>query len=271
MAIQWKTGLISQGPCQLEYKFTSHPGKPWMVFLHGFGQDFRAFEPMYTVLNEHFSFLSLNLFFHGESSLEGTGPLLPEDWKVLIEDLFEKLEIDKALWMAYSMGAKFTLTSYQLVPQLFSGITILAPDGVVMNPWYGFATQNAFGRFCLSASLRYIPLFRYLVILLGRIGVVRPSLGKFATGQLATRESRKLVLDVWLRFRKIWPTESIWRGHLKKDPIPVMIVLGKYDTIMSKKKFQKKREEWKEVQWLELDAGHASLVEKFASKLAKQL
>lgn len=271
LSSRWKTGLISEGPCQLEYKYRKVDGKPWMVFLHGFGQDYLAFDPVYQVLEGHFSMLAPHVFFHGESSIEGSAPLKKEDWNTLIRNLFEKLEISNAVWMAYSMGAKFTLHTYEAMPDLFTGITLLAPDGVVMNPWYGFATQSVFGRFCTRLSIQYIPLFRYLVIALSSTGLVRPSLGKFAASQLATAESRELVLNVWLRFRKIWPNERIWHSHLRSNPMPFLVVLGKYDTIISRKRFARQRADWKQVQWLDLEAGHASLVERFARQLQKQM
>ncbi len=265
--LNWKTGLISEGPCQLEYKYISHPGKPWMAFLHGFGQDYYAFHAVYPKMEAHCSFLALHLFFHGETSLEGTKPLDPEDWKRLIRSLFQRLEIDNAHWMAYSMGAKFTLLSYQEMPELFSGITLLAPDGVVMNPWYGFATKTMFGRFCTRVCLEYMPAFRFLVIVLGKLKLVRPSLGRFAASQLSTEEDRERVLDVWLRLRKMWPDEQKWRPYFNQHPIPFVLVLGKHDTIMSKSKFRTKRKEWTNIKWLDLEAGHASLVEKFAKEI----
>ena len=263
----WRTGLVSHNLCQLEYKHKSHPGLPWVVFLHGFDQDFRAFNEVYEALEGKCSFLSLHIFFHGESDIDSNIPLEPRDWKAIIEKLFSSLHIEKAHWMGFSMGGKFTLISLQLMPHLFSEVTLLAPDGIVMNPWYRFATQNFIGRFCLRLMLQYMPFLRFVFLAFSKIGLIKSSLGRFTKHQLSSPEKRELVLNVWIRFRKIWPLEKIWRQHIKDQKIPVGIVLGKYDSIITVSKFRNKRKEMKEVHWVELKAGHSNLIEKFGRTL----
>jgi len=267
----WRTGLVSHGLCQLEYKHKSHPESPWVVFLHGFGQDFKAFDAVYGALEGKCSFLSLHIFFHGESDIDSNIPLELGDWQALIEKIFSTLQIKKAHWIGFSMGSKFTLVSLQLMPHLFSEVTLLAPDGIVMNPWYRFATQNFIGRFCLRLILQYLPFLRFIVLAFSKIGLVKSSLGRFTDHQLSSPEKRELVLNVWIRFRKIWPTEKIWLQHIKDLKIPVGIVLGKYDSIITVSKFQNKREEMKEVYWVELNAGHSNLTEKFARTLKQRI
>jgi pimeloyl-ACP methyl ester carboxylesterase len=238
-----------------------------VVFLHGFGQDFQAFNEVYETLEGKCSFLSLHIFFHGESDIDLNGPLELADWLGIIEKLFDSLEIKKAHWMGFSMGGKFCLVSLQVMPQLFSELTLLAPDGVVMNPWYGFATQNFIGRFCLRLLLRYLPFLRFLVVVFSKMGLVKSSLGRFTEHQLSTAEKRELVLNVWIRFRKIWPVETLWRRNIKDLKIPVGIVLGKHDSIITVSKFRQKKKELTEVHWVELNAGHSNLIEKFAKTL----
>jgi len=267
----WKTGLISHNLCQLEYKFKNHPGKPWVVFLHGFAQNYEAFNDVYSALESNFSFLSLHIFFHGESDIDSDKPLESEDWKILIEKLFQTLQIQKAHWMGFSMGGKFTLLSLEKMPELFSEVTLLAPDGIVMNPWYKMATQSLPGRFCLWVFLKYMPFIRFLVLIFSKAGIIKSSLGRFTESQLSTPEKRELVLNVWIRFRKIWPAEKKWRENAKTNNIPIGIILGKYDSIISVKKFKAKRKELSEVHWVELNAGHSNLIERFAKTLVTNL
>lgn len=263
----WKTGRIYLEPCQLEYKVQDHPGLPWMVFLHGFGQDYRAFDEVYKAMEGHFSFLSIHVFFHGESILEGNDPLRPSEWIAVLEALFAKLDIQNARWMAYSMGAKFALVTYQYKPEWFESLILLAPDGIVMSPWYQFAARTVPGRLVLKICLKWMPFFHLLVHFFTNIGLIRSGIGRFASHQLSHPEGRELVLNVWLRFRRIWPKEEVWIKHFRSRPIPFMIALGKYDSIIAKSNFVEKRQNWKGVTWAEFDAGHASLVDRFASKM----
>jgi pimeloyl-ACP methyl ester carboxylesterase len=266
----WKTGRISSSNCQLEYKYQMVEDKPWMVFLHGFGQDFRAFESMYAALENEFSFLAPNLFFHGESIMEGEKPLNPEEWLGLVDQIFQNLGISSAQWLGFSMGGKFLLLTYQYRPEYFSGIVLLAPDGIAMNPWYRFAARTVFGRVLLRFCFRFMPFLHVLIRFFSNIGLLKASVAKFAASQLTHSEGRELVKDTWLRFRNIWPNEAIWMQEFKKRPIPFLIGLGKYDSIIPKRVFATRRMNWEGIKWAEFEAGHTSLIERFASKMRKE-
>lgn len=261
----WKTGYFSFAHCQLEYTFQHHPGKPWMVFLHGFGQNFRAFDSIYEKEEGQYSFLAFHIFFHGDSQIEEDHLLSMGDWAFMVSEVFKKLEIEKAHWLGFSMGAKFTLSAFQFQPDLFERITLLAPDGLVMNPWYRFATQTFIGRFFLIILLQYLPAIRFLVLLLSKTGFLAKSLGRFVESQLNSPSKRKQVLNTWLKFRKIWPEASIWHPFMTEREIPVLVVLGQRDTVIPKSKFNRFRKNFPGIQWQEIPAGHGSLVEKWAA------
>lgn len=266
----WQTGFIEYGPCRLEYKTLEKLNRPWMVFIHGYGQDFRSFSPVYEVLGNKYSFLSLHIFYHGESTIKGSSPLKPSDWKKVVELLFEKLEIEQAYWMGFSMGAKFLLKAYELVPSLFSGISILAPDGLVINPWYKFATGTFQGRFLLRFLIRAFPVFRIFVKVLVKLGLLRASMGRFTMSELAYDEGRNRVLRTWLGFRNLWPDIKILRSNTIENPIPILLVLGKYDGIIPYKRFSKIGKKLPMADWLILDTGHGGLPAKFADYLTKK-
>jgi pimeloyl-ACP methyl ester carboxylesterase len=265
----WKTGRISSPIGQLEYKYQVAENKPWMVFLHGFGQDFRAFDAMYAALENEFSLLAPHIFFHGESIMEGEKPLKPEEWIGLIDQIFRQLQIPSAQWMGFSMGGKFLLTTYQHRPELFSGIVLLAPDGIAMNPWYRFAARTLPGRVVLRFCIRFMPFLYLIIRFLSHIGLLKASVAKFAASQLTSPEGREMVKDTWLRFRNIWPDEVQWMAAYKRNPIPFLIGLGKYDSIIPKRVFATRRMRWDGIAWAEFEAGHTSLVDRFASKLRK--
>ncbi len=260
----WRTGLITHGRCQLEYKVLDHPGKPWVVFLHGFGQNYRAFEPVYEKWEGCYSFLALHIFFHGESQLDGKQPLQMKEWAELVKALLSKMGIEKAHWLGYSMGAKFTLAAFQLFPQGFLSITLLAPDGLVMNNWYRLATRSVWGRLVLKILLQYLPFLRHIVLLPGKAGILPKSLGRFAESQLHTRESRRQVLNTWLNFRAIWPDANIWHRNLPEEKGWLRVITGHRDAIIPTNKFRHFRQRYPGIDWQEIKSGHGSIIEKWA-------
>lgn len=197
---------------------------------------------------------------------EGKAPLQMEEWKAVMHHLFQKLGIEKVKVIGFSMGCKFSLTLAQLLPDHITSLTLIAPDGMVQNPWYRFATQSVFGRFTLRATVSWLPFLRFLTLFFARTGLIRASLGRFVEHQMNTKEKRDQVLNVWLRFRHIWPHWNILPGILSWRQIPVTILLGKFDTIIPVSKFNPKRAEWAGFEWRLLEAGHANLVQKVAEQ-----
>ena len=83
---------------------------------------------------------------------------------------------------------------------------------------------------------------------------------------MGTKERRNRVLNVWLRFRKIWPDWKILPGVLAQNRIPVRIILGKFDTIISPKRFERRPPEWDGFVWTIAKAGHGNLVTEAAKE-----
>ena len=263
----WKSGFSRSGPLLLEYKMQQRAGKPWALFLHGFGQDYHCFDSLYPPLSADFSFLAMHLPFHGESLLEGNDVLTKQEWCSLFEQLFQELKIENVQAFGFSMGAKFLLSALEMKPEFFNSITLLAPDGISMNPWYRFATTTFAGRVVLRFGLSLFPLFKGLIILLTRLKIIRPALSRFAIAELHSPAGRERVLSVWLRFRKLWPEVQVWTRHCRSLEIPVRIVLGRYDGILPLHRYQKMKNENPWINWEVLNCGHAGLIDQYAAGL----
>lgn len=267
----FRTLRISFGRCSLEYMIQKdHPGLPWMVFFHGFGQDSRAFETLFPVFQQSYNLISIHLYYHGESWVEGKNPLKKEEWLENIRLLLEREQVPSATFLAYSMGAKFALVAASELPEKVEQLILLAPDGLVMNPWYRFAAKTRVGRTILSVSTFWMPVLQPLFLLISKLGLVKQSLARFAMQQMATREQRKQVVRVWLMFRNIWPDNQKMTKLLSSGKLSVRLVLGKHDAIIRVKTLEPVRKKWPQIEWLILDCGHASLVEKLAKSLTNK-
>jgi pimeloyl-ACP methyl ester carboxylesterase len=258
----WKTEFLRSGSLLLEYKILVNEGKPWMLCIHGYGQDFHCFDPVYNRWSTDFSFAALHLPFHGESHLEGE-KISMQHWARSIYKLFQKEGIDAAHGLAFSMGARFLLCAATEKPELFKSLTLLAPDGVVMNPWYHFATGSSFGRLLLRTGLLLFPFLALLIRILEKIRVLRPGLAKFSLSVLQTRKERARLLSAWIGFRLLWPEWHKLRSRIQ-GLVPSRIILAKFDSMIPVKYFGKlrKSEDW--LEWQVLNTGHSGLIEKYA-------
>lgn len=267
----FRTLRISEGRCQLEYCLKkSHPESPWMVFFHGFGQDSRAFDDLFAIYSDSHNLLSVHIFYHGESWVEGKNPLRQEEWIACLARLFEKEEMAVSDFWAYSMGAKFALVAALALPERIGNLFLLAPDGMVMNPWYRFAAQTFLGRILLKLAANWMPALRPIFWLFSKIGLVKPPLARFALLQMATKDQRKQVLRVWLMFRLIWPDANRFRDLVAEKKLKVRLILGKHDSIIKPSSFKKFKNQIPLLEWVVLDCGHSSLIEKLAKLLKKE-
>lgn len=260
----WKTGFIRSGPVLLEYKFQARPGKPWLLFLHGYGQDYSAFQSVYDASGIDYSLVAIHLPHHGDSRLEEHVVLAKEDWALCIEELLGRLETGPVRAIAFSMGAKFLLAAAQIKPALFNELILLAPDGLVMNPWYRLATGTNAGRVLLRLSLHLFPVFKWIIALFVKLGLVRPALMRFAIAELSTREGRSRVLDVWLQFRKLWPARELILRQCREKNVTVLVYLGLFDGILPVSRYAEIRKMAAWMRWEILHTGHAGLINEFA-------
>lgn len=258
----WRTGFARSGPLLLEYKFREAEGKPWLLFLHGYGQDFSAFRPIYEKMHADFSLLAIHLPFHGESQLE-SGVLKLDDWLLAFHAIIQKEKIPRVHAIAFSMGARFLMTAAIRYPSCFSRIFLLAPDGLVKNFWYNLATGSASGRWLFRIFLKGFFLFRGFIRLLSFLKFIRPGLARFALSELHSPEGRNRLAAVWPGFRLIWPDLS----EMQKagGQITVQVVLGKYDRIIPPLQFELLRKSGVFRNWLVLESGHSGLIAAFAA------
>lgn len=272
MAGEWRAETVRLGRCRLRCHVRHQPGKPWMVFFHGFGQDYKAFEPLYAEAGKTHSLLAPDLFFHGESGLDNPEePLQPAEWLAILDELWNRFGPGRAHWVAYSMGAKLALAAYQERPGYAASVTLLAPDGIDLNPWYRAATQTGAGRLVLRFFLRVYPALGLLVLVLKAFRLIKPGLLLFAETSLRSPGARDQVRRVWLGFRLLWPREDCWLKNLKEQPVPFTIFLGKKDSVMPPSRFAPYRRRWPaNIRWVELSSGHARLTQRAAEVWKKE-
>jgi len=263
MEVAWRTGFVRSGPLLLEYKIRPSAQKPWLLFLHGFGQDYASFFPFAERKVDRYAMLVLHLPFHGESQLEAE-VLLPDDWCIAFQAILLKEKISSVYGIGFSMGARFLMTAAIRLPEVFRGIALLAPDGLQMNFWYSLATGSAAGRQVFRILITCFPVLRGFIRLLNLLKIIRPGYARFALSELREPVGRARLLASWSGFRRIWPDFIEFQNAAEK--IPVCIVLGKYDGIIPALKFKKLRQTHPFWNWTILDTGHAGLIAAFARK-----
>ena len=252
---------------KLAYRRFGSGSEVW-IFFHGFGQchqDMLTFDKLRTP-NQRFLFV--DLIYHGQSSWNTSEKdLKKEEWKAILLSLLQKESIDTFHLVGYSMGGKFALLSYELLPERISSLSLLAPDGIKTGLWYSMSNYPS-GIHPLFKQVVFRPKrFFTLVDGLKTAGLLQKSLVKFVKTQLETRSKRAQAYLVWKVLGGLHLQLGIVIRQLRQRPIPVTLVLGEFDRMVSPKNLERFTAKVPQLRLLQLPVGHGQLIEATVSYL----
>ena len=260
--------FVSHAAGKLAYRRFGSGSEVW-VFFHGFGQrhqDLLAFEKLRTP-NQRYLFV--DLIYHGQSSWNSSEkPLTKEEWKAILQALLEQEAVTTFHLVGYSMGGKFALLSYELMPERVSSLSLLAPDGIKTGLWYSMSNYPS-GIYPLFKRVIFRPeRFFRLIDGLKTAGLLQKSLVKFVKTQLETRSKRAQAYLVWKVLSGIHLQQSTIIRQLRQRPIPVTVVLGEFDRMVSPKNLKRFTDKLPQIQLIQLPVGHGQLIEATVSHLS---
>ncbi|TAE54179.1 MAG: 2-succinyl-6-hydroxy-2,4-cyclohexadiene-1-carboxylate synthase [Nostocales cyanobacterium] len=94
-------------PYNFHYSLVKNPGKPVILFLHGFMGKIDEFDDAIKLLGDNFSYLTLDLPGHGKTKvLAGDEYYKIENTAQGIINLLDELEIQECYLVGYSMGGR---------------------------------------------------------------------------------------------------------------------------------------------------------------------
>jgi pimeloyl-ACP methyl ester carboxylesterase len=243
---------------------------PEILFaFHGFGQTQQLFEP----LSHHFHSLTIfafDLFFHGESQWEGENlHWEPAELAELLVQMAQKNGAERFGLMGFSLGSKIALNLAGLLPNRLTRLFLLAPDGLVENPWYNFSTRTKFGQSLLHWYLEKGEAIVAIGTLGNRMGLLPKTLLRMVQANAGSAKERRRLHHTWLLYRHFRMP-----GHLHEKisgyHIPVIFVLGKTDEVIRKKSIIAKINQFTTGNVIELPAGHFNLMKAYLKYLEKK-
>lgn len=259
--------FVRQAAGKLAYRRFGSGSEVW-IFFHGFGQshqDMLTFEKLRTAKQ---SYLFVDLIYHGQSSWNSSEKeLKKEEWKTILLSLLQQESIDSFRLVGYSMGGKFALLSYELLPERIISLSLLAPDGIKTGLWYSMSNYPS-GIHPLFKQVVFRPKrFFTLVDGLKTAGLLQKSLVKFVKTQLETRSKRAQAYLVWKVLGGLHLQLGTIIRQLRQRPIPVTVVLGEFDRMVSPKNLERFTAKVPQLKLLQLPVGHGQLIEATVSYL----
>ncbi len=253
---------------RLAYRaFGNGPGI--LLAFHGFGQSGRVFEPFRREVGRQFTVLAIDLFFHGGSRYAGAELLTKTDWQRLVRAFLDARGVNRFSLMGYSLGGRFALATAEAFADRLDGLILIAPDGITRNVWYRLATGSAAGRSLFRLGLRHLPVLHGIGNALVRLGLLNRTAMRFVNVSLSTPQQRRLVDQIWTRFRFIRPDLSRLGQLLNQPSVKVWLFVGAFDRIVPGSSVLPLTNRLKRYQLIILKTGHNHLIELAANSLAK--
>lgn len=241
MAVKRDTSLnfrqFTVGPWQVEYLIFGR-GNEMLLAFHGFDNDAQDLKVFETSLGEDFTIISVNLFFHGNSTYTGEADKVRfdrEQLKLVMDELLISCNVNRFSLLGYSLGGRVCLTLAELYPDRIDRLFLLASDGLIINRWYSFLTGTYFGREVFRRVVRRPDLFLTTAELFRKLKVVGEKQYKFARSYFDTQEKREKVFKVWMIYRLLLPNQKLVATNIRKQRISCHLLFGSRDTIIPSK------------------------------------
>ena len=235
-------------------------GDEVMILFHGYGQDSSVFEKMATHLGDKYTFYAIDIFYHGESEWHSKEKLEHDFWLKLFLRFIEKNDLKTFSVFGYSLGAKFAMLTYAVMPSRIQQIYLVAPDGFSYSFWYNVLTKNELSLFVFKLMLDNWNFFKKIVFAANKIKLISNPLFRFVCYNLDTSEKRKKLYDVWATFRFINLPINDLSMLIRKRYTPLTVFLGKKDEIIDAKSVQNFLDKSKRYHLLSIETNHNQIL-----------
>lgn len=243
--------------------------------FHGYGETGKLFEFLDKYISNEFTFYSLDLPYHGETTWNESLEFSLQDLTNIVGSLVipdGRGPHPRLTLVGFSLGGRVALSYYQANPEKTRKIVLLAPDGLKVNFWYWLSTQTLLGNKLFAFSMQRPAWFFALLKAFNRMKLVNASVFKFVNFYIGNPAARDLLYNRWTSLRKLKPRLAAIKKAIRKNRTPVRLLYGLYDRIILPvrgKKFSKGIEEFCTI--TVVHSGHQVVHEKHAAEIIPAL
>jgi pimeloyl-ACP methyl ester carboxylesterase len=242
-------------------------GTRFLFCFHGYGENAHSFRMLENSLGHDYTFISIDLPFHGNTEWKEGLELTPSDLHHIINAIVP-LELQTVSLIGYSMGGRISLTLLQEIPSRIERVVLIAPDGLHKNFWYWLSTQTGMGNKLFSYTMKHPRWFFGGMKLLRGLNLLNKSIFKFAHAYLDDKTERDMLYKRWTTMRKFRPRSPLITKAVAEYNIPVRMLFGNYDRIILSKRSTGLDKNNDTIIIRTIRAGHQLLKEKYANEIA---
>jgi pimeloyl-ACP methyl ester carboxylesterase len=246
-------------------------GKKALLLFHGFGQDHLAFREIIQTISPDYTCYAFDLYFHGSSYwYQDEQPLEKDAWKETMNQFLHENSHEEISLLGYSLGAKFVLTTLEVLPERVKEVFLVAPDGIKTSFWYSLATYPILFRRLFKSMISNPGRFAAITEVFRPLPFLDKGIIRFAENQMNTEEKRRRVYYSWVVLRHLKFDLRKIADILNEYQIRLMVIVGKYDKIIRKENMNALIQHVDRVELEEIEAGHNHLLGQATANLVKR-
>ena len=261
---------IQLGSERLHYLKTGS-GKKLLLAFHGYGRDAQSMLAFAPHLEREYTCLFFDLPHHGASHWGHGSVFSAAQLSGMVSKLMKEYGVEKISLLGYSIGGRICLSIIHEMVQCVERVTLLANDGLRIDPYYRFFTRNAFGKKLFRLMLTRPGAYLSLLSLLHKGKMVHEKRYKFLMQYLADEAGRKQLSLGWPSMAELVPEIEPLKKIIARHKVPIVIFMGKHDMIIPAALAHKFKKGLDTVQVITLSKGHRLFDASNAGMIAESL
>ncbi len=243
-------------------------GKAFLLLFHGYGQRCEAFKYWEEVLAERYTFVHVDLAFHGQNASGSFAHSFDAQYaQAWFQAILQCIGAQRVDVLAYSIGARVAQFVAKHSWKSIGTLALLAPDGLPVRPGYRFITQTLPGNWLFRAFVSLPQIALSGIFVAEKLRLISGKAASFYRFEIANQAKREQLFNTWMFYRscKLSAEELI---HLAQHIEGGMeVYLGQYDAVLPPKetlRYLQKQEI--PCRTFSLELGHNLLSEKAVRK-----
>ncbi|MBC7553777.1 MAG: alpha/beta hydrolase [Taibaiella sp.] len=225
------SGYIGLGQKELHYTRSGYGQRVLLVF-HGYGHEGERMRIFENYLGEEFTSYFIDLPHHGKSLWNTDDILTVNDVNSLVKELMKTHNVPKVSLLGYSMGGRVCLSIIDQLPEYIDKVTLLAPDGLRIDPYYLFFTGNFLGKKIFRHVVAKPGFYKRVIKVMKDSNLIDESRYKFVQYYLNSEYHRLQLGSVWPAMAALTTTVAGVKEKIKKHNVNITIFTGKYDKVI---------------------------------------
>ena len=243
-------------------------GSRALLLFHGAGQDRSVFANLPDGLTRTYRVYSFDLFFHGQSEWNEEDPVTKPRWAALMRQFLEDEQVGKLAVLGYSIGARFALATIESFPRQTTDCYLVAPDGLLSNPWFTIATGSVVGRSVFGHVMNHPKDLSRLFRLGSALRLIDPATLRFIEHQLDSSSKRQRIFKSWTGFRLLQLNLSALQRLLDSSGIRLIVFLATRDRLVPEQKVRTFLKRLKSAHLEIIDSNHRRVLNDALKRIA---